>query len=99
MVRADASSVRAMSPRLAPGAVVLLDRHYNSLRPYRRGMRNLYAVRFGEQCTIRHLAVAQHRVILRPLNEDWPVELVEIGFGKSFAEYIVGRVCHIAMEA
>jgi hypothetical protein len=38
MVRADAGSVRAMSPRLALGAVVLLDRHFNSLRPYHRGM-------------------------------------------------------------
>ncbi len=99
MVRADAGSVRAMSPQLAPGAVVLLDRHYNSLRPYHRGMRNVYAVRSGEQCTIRHVAVAQGRIVLRPLNEDWPVELVEIAFGKGFADYIVGRVCHIAVEA
>lgn len=45
MVRADYRSIRAMTPRLAPGAVVLLDRHYNSLRPYQRGAPNLYGVR------------------------------------------------------
>ncbi len=99
MVRADATSVRAMSPRLAPRAVVLLDRHYNSLRPYHRGTPNLYAVRFGEQCAIRQVAVASRRIILRPLVEQWPVELMEIPYGKGFAEFIVGRVCHIAMEA
>jgi hypothetical protein len=33
---------------------------------------------------------------LRPHNAEWPVELVEIGTGRSFAEYIIGRVCHVA---
>jgi len=98
MVRADPGSVRAMTPRLAPGAVLLLDRHFNSLRPYHRGMPNLYAVRSGEQCAIRYVAVASGRIVLRPHNDQWPVELVEIGIGRGFADYIVGRVCHIAVE-
>jgi|SRR5271165_1841688 len=99
MVKCDPDSARAMTPRLAPGAVLLLDRHYNSLRPYHRGMQNLYAVRFGTQCVIRYVAVASRRVILRPNNEQWPVELLEIALGRGFADYIVGRVCHIAVEA
>src|SRR3974390_1345812 len=57
-VKAAPDSSRAMAPRLAPGAVLLLDRHYNSLRPYHRGMQNLYAVNVGEQCVIRYVAVA-----------------------------------------
>jgi hypothetical protein len=99
MVKADAESARAMAPRLAPGAVLLLDRHYNSLRSYHRGLPNLYAVRAGAKCLIRYVAAASGRIILRPQSEQWPVELVEIDSGKGFAEYIVGRVCHIAMEA
>jgi len=98
LVRADPGSVRAMAPRLAPGAVLLLDRHYNSLHPYHRGMPNLYAVRLGDLCAIRYLAVASGHIILRPHNEQWPVELIEIGYDRSFAEYIVGRVCHVAFE-
>ena len=97
-VRTDLDSARAMSPRLAPGAVVLLDRHYNSLRQYRRGSPNLYAVRVGERCVLRYVAVAAGRIILRPHNEQWPIELVEIALGKGFAHYIVGRACHIALE-
>ena len=31
MVRAEAGNLRAMMPRMARGAVLLLDRHYNSL--------------------------------------------------------------------
>ena len=98
-VKADPDSSRAMAPRLAPGAVLLLDRHYNSLHPYHRGMQNLYAVRVGEQCVIRYVAVASGRIILRPHSEQWPVELVEIAMGTGFASYLVGRVCHIAVEA
>jgi hypothetical protein len=98
-VKTDPDSARAMSPRLAPGAVLLLDRHYNSLRIYHRGSQNLYAVRVGEQCVIRYVAVASGRIILRPFNEQWPIELVEIAVGRGFASYLVGRVCHIAMEA
>jgi hypothetical protein len=98
-VKADPDSARAMAPRLTPGAILLLDRHYNSLRPYHRGMQNLYAVHVGEQCVIRYIAVGSGRVILRPHNEQWPVELVEIGMGRGFPSYLVGRVSHIAMEA
>jgi len=35
----------SMHPRITPGAVLLLDRHYNTLIPYRRGEKNMYAVR------------------------------------------------------
>jgi hypothetical protein len=97
MVRTEPGNVRAMMPRLAPGAVLLLDRHYNSLEQYHRGAPNMYAVRVGDQCAIRYVAVGAGRVILRPHNPEWPVELVEIGMGKSFAEYIIGRVCHVAL--
>ena len=64
MVRAEPGNVRTMMPRLAPGAVLLLDRHYNSLEQYHRGTPNTYAVRVGEQCAIRYAAVASGRVIL-----------------------------------
>ncbi len=98
LVRADAGNARAMAPRLAPGAVLLLDRHYNSLRRYHRDLPNIYAVRAGTDCAIRYVTVLSGRIVLRPHNQDWPVELVEIAHGKGFAEYIVGRVCHVAVE-
>ena len=98
LVKADAANARAMSPRLAPGAVMLLDRHFNSLHPYHPGTPNIYAVRAGTECSIRYVTVSSGRIILRPHNPDWPVELVEIAHGRGFADYIVGRVCHIAID-
>ncbi len=98
LVKCDIDNARAMAPRLAPGAVLLLDRHYNSLRPYHRGSRNIYAVQNGTQCAIRYVDLSPRQIVLRPDNPDWPVELVEIAPGKGFVEYLVGRVCHIAVE-
>src|SRR5260370_2225756 len=36
------SDAMSMYPRLLPGATVLIDRHYNSLRPYRKLELNMY---------------------------------------------------------
>ena len=36
-----------MEPLVLPDAIALLDRHYNSLMPYRPNRPNLYAVRHG----------------------------------------------------
>ncbi len=44
MIRADGREGMSMYPRLLPGATILLDRHYNSLKPYRKGESNMYAV-------------------------------------------------------
>jgi hypothetical protein len=44
IIRADAREGMSMYPRLLPGATVLVDRHYNSLKPYREGEFNMYAV-------------------------------------------------------
>ena len=39
-----------MSPRLTPDATLLIDRHYNSLKPYRKGEFNMYAVLKNDTC-------------------------------------------------
>src|SRR5712671_6083205 len=45
----------SMHPRTMPGAVLLLDRHYNSMTPYRKGENNMYAVRKDGKCTIKYV--------------------------------------------
>ena len=86
LVKADASNSSAMAPRLAPGAVLLLDRHYNSLRPYQQGPPNIYAVRAG---TERYSAAAQSGLAGR---------VMEIAHGNALPDYIAGRVCHTAVD-
>lgn len=95
-IKADADSM-AMHPRLLPGAAVLIDRHYNSLTPYRRGELNIYAVRANSGCKLRHVELAGSNLVLRPQNPTYALEVMQLD-GQQAYEYIVGRVCHVGME-
>ena len=81
-----------LSPRIPPRQVL------DGLK-YHRGTLNIYAVRVGEQCAIRYAVVDLGTRDLRRHKAEWPVELVEIGTGRSFAKYIIRRVCHVAFAA
>jgi SOS-response transcriptional repressor LexA len=98
LVKVDAHDGMSMYPRLLPGATVLLDRHYNALKPYRRNERNMYAVRKGDGCTLKYVEHVGNNLVLRPENPSYPVDLIEVEEGKTFADYIVGRVCHVGIE-
>jgi hypothetical protein len=98
VLRADAREGMSMYPRLLPGATVLIDRHYNSLKPYRKGEFNMYAVLRNQTCSIKYVEIAAHQLILRPHNPAYPVEVMTIEDGKKASDYIVGRVCHIGIE-
>jgi phage repressor protein C with HTH and peptisase S24 domain len=89
----------SMYPRLLPGATVLIDRHYNSLAPYRKNEQNMYAVRKDGGCTVKYVEMAENSLVLRPHNQSYPVSLLPIEDGKTFSDYIVGRICHVAIEA
>ena len=88
-----------MSPRLTPGATLLIDRHYNSLKPYRKGEVNLYAVLKNDTCAVRYVEVAGNQLVLRPHNSNVPLEAIPMEETKSPSDYLVGRICQIGQEA
>jgi Peptidase S24-like len=98
LIKADAREGMSMYPRLLPGATLLIDRHYNSLKPYRKGEFNLYAVLKNGGCTVKYVELANNHLILRPHNQAYPVEVMPMEEGKTVADYLVGRVCHIGIE-
>jgi phage repressor protein C with HTH and peptisase S24 domain len=98
LVKVDAHDGMSMYPRLLPGSTLLIDRHYNSLKPYRRQEQNMYAVRVDEGCTVKYVQAAGSNLVLRPHNQAYPVGLLPIEEGKRFSDYIVGRVCHVGIE-
>ena len=49
-LKVDKYDGSSMYPRLQPGATVLVDRHYISLKPYRKGEVNIYAVQRAKTC-------------------------------------------------
>jgi hypothetical protein len=98
LIKLDPRDAHAMSPRLSPGATLLIDRHYNSLKPYRKCELNMYAVLKNDTCTVRYVELAANHLILRPHNHSSPLELLQIADGKSPSDYLVGRICQVALE-
>ena len=97
-VRVPAADALAMEPLVLPEALALLDRHYNSLIPYRPNRPNLFAVRQGAHLTLRYVDYLAHRLVLRPHNIAFPVDLIEVEEGESPSDLIVGRVALILNE-
>jgi len=98
LLQLDAREGMRMWPRLNPGAILLIDRHYNSLRPYRKNDRNIYAVRKDDGCTVRYVELSGSALVLRPHNADYPVEVLPILEEHSIADLLIGRVAHAALE-
>jgi hypothetical protein len=97
-VRIQAADVLAMEPLIFPDAIALLDRHYNSLAPYRPNRPNLYAVRHGAHLTLRYVEFLADRLVLRPHNTAFPLELIEVGPGETPNDLLAGRVALILNE-
>jgi hypothetical protein len=98
LIKVDAREGMSMYPRLLPGATVLVDRHYNSLKPYGRGESNMYAVNHGGVCTVKYVEVAGKQLVLRPHNQAYPVEVISLEEGGRPADYLIGRVCYVGTE-
>lgn len=88
-----------MLPRLPPGATLLVDRHYNSLKPYRKGELNLYAVLKNDNCVVRYVELAGNNVILRPQSQSSPADFLQIPDSKSPSDYLVGRIAQVSTQA
>ena len=88
-----------MAPCISPGAILLIDRHYNSLQPYRRKNSNIYAVHSARSVLIRYIEPQNGTLLLRPQNPQFPLIVIETGSdGSLSAEQIIGRVCHAGSE-
>jgi len=97
LIKLDGKGARLL-PFGRSSVTLLLDRHYNSLQPYRRLRPNVYAVSFGGRCVMGHVSVLNEYLVLRPRDPQQEVEMLRIERGKSYSDYIVGRVCHVGLE-
>lgn len=87
-----------MHPLLTPGSLLLLDRHANILRTHSspdakaEPPPELYAVRDGADLKIRYASLIRGRILLRPHNRIWPVEIPEPAPGETYHDLIAGKV-------
>lgn len=97
-VRISTADAEPMEPILMPEALLVIDRHYNSLARYRLQRPTLYAVRNGPRLAMRYLDFLSNRLVLRPGNAAFDVELLEAAPGESPNDLIIGRVACILNE-
>ncbi|HEY1806750.1 MAG TPA: hypothetical protein VGG45_19930 [Terracidiphilus sp.] len=97
-VRVPAAESPAMEPLLLPEAITLIDRHYNSLLAYHPNRANLYAVRDGSHLKFRYVDFLSSRMVLRPHNFAFPVDLIDVGPEESPNDLLVGRIALILNE-
>src|ERR1017187_9708254 len=101
-IRADGAQAAAMDPVIPANATVVVDRHYNSLAPYRAQQRTVLAVRTGAgshaALVLRYVDLDAGMLILRPLSAGFPVQLLALGPRSRPEDAIVGRVCLVLAE-
>ena len=97
-VRIPAADALPMEPLVLPEAVTLIDRHYNSLMPYRASRPNIYAVNLESHLVLRYVESIRRRLVLRPHNIGCPVSLIEVDPEGSPSDLVTGRVVLIVNE-
>jgi hypothetical protein len=98
VIRVAAADALPMEPLVLPEALALIDRHYNSLLSYRPNRPNLYAIRHGAHLILRYAEFHSGRLILRPHNIAFPVELIAMDPEESPRDLLTGRIALILNE-
>jgi hypothetical protein len=98
MLKPSRADCEAMSPRLAPGCTLLIDRHHNEVAPYRRGDHTMYAVLDDGETTVRYVECQDDLITLQPECRRAPCKVLYVPPGKESHDLIIGRVAHVSME-
>jgi hypothetical protein len=92
-VRLTPAQARPMEPLLAPGSIVVIDRHYSSLAPSHPARPNVYAIDVNNDLVFRYVSYEANRLVLRPRSLDSRVEVLRLAPDESPSSCIVGRLC------
>jgi hypothetical protein len=98
LIHPSREDCEAMRPRLVPRCMVLLDRHYNALAPYRRGDHPMCAVRCGDELMIRYVSLEGRTLALQGQTHKSRLHFVPVPGGAEARDLIVGRVAYVWME-
>jgi hypothetical protein len=92
-VRLTRQQAAGMQPVLPPETLAVIDRHYNSPVAYQPPQPSVFAVRVGNTLQFRLAEFENNRLILRPIEINYPVQLLTLGPHEAPSDLIVGRVC------
>ncbi len=97
-VRVGSEESGPMEPLILKEALVILDRHYNSFKPYHEGAANVYGVKVGSRLAFRYAEFTANRLVLRPQGLGYPIDVVTVGMGEMANDSLIGRVALIQNE-
>lgn len=97
-VKIGRKSATDLFPWLEQSIECLIDRHYCSLKPYRRSEANIYVVKADDGYLIRYLEMHGTNLCLRPISPSEPIKVVSINWRRPLESLVVGRVARIAAE-
>lgn len=98
-IRITASQAQPMLPLIRPNAILVVDRHYNSLRDLHPPQPNIYAIRIGDTLALGYVSSDAGLVILRPHSLEHRVQIFELGAREGPSDLVIGRICVILSEA
>jgi transcriptional regulator with XRE-family HTH domain len=97
-IRVDYSQAEPMMPVIRPHTVLVLDRHYTSLTPYRPPLPNIYAIHTLSKLIIRYAELHGSQIVLRPEKLEHPIQLLDLKPKDLPSRFIIGRVCGALFE-
>ncbi|QNI31624.1 helix-turn-helix domain-containing protein [Alloacidobacterium dinghuense] len=98
-VRVSYVQAEPMGPVIAPHAILVIDRQYNSLVSHRPPMPSIYAIHRGNTMLLRYATLYGSTIVLRPQKMEHPIELIEMKPEESLGNIVVGRICASISEA
>ncbi|HVB34959.1 MAG TPA: helix-turn-helix transcriptional regulator [Patescibacteria group bacterium] len=96
-IEIDAGQAAQMWPEAGAGAraIVLVDRFYTSLAPYRPGERNIYLIQGESGILARYVERCEAGLVLQPRGPAFPATLLPAA---ALPEVIVGRVAQLSLQ-
>lgn len=96
-MRVKAADVVAMAPRLHRGAIIVIDRHHNSLTPG-KSEQNMYLIRMAGTFQVRYVEASGNELLLRPHNPELPLQPLVAESGHDPLSLIIGRICVVHLH-
>lgn len=97
-IRVKPADVAAMMPRLARGAVAVIDRHHNSPDLRKSGTPDLFLLRAESGFHIRYIDLAGQTLLARPHQAGYACDVLSARDSGDPLAAIIGRVCFLHMQ-
>jgi hypothetical protein len=94
-IRIDKQEAHTMGGLAAEGALIVIDRHYNSIRDHHPKPRGLYAVLDGNKLVLGYADAIGRHLVIQPRTTGMRAKVIYLDPNGDAGEYIIGRIVMI----